>query len=116
VINEHWLPTRLLYLGTLDALVVRVVSTSPLLCRVPYAALSCRWGNTRIYVLTSALLPKYEKEIPLSDLSVTTRDAFHATRSTVSGYIISGQTVCVLCEMAWMIGLGSQLLCPRVSS
>lgn len=78
--NEDWLPTRLLYLGNRDAPLARLVSTSSLSERVSYAALSHRWGSSERSVLASNLLASYERDIPISDLSPTIRDAFHATR------------------------------------
>jgi Heterokaryon incompatibility protein (HET) len=85
--DENWLPTRLIYLGVLDSPVLRIVSTSSLPHRVPYATLSHRWGRTTSYILTSKLLPTYETEIPISDVSATLRDAFHATRSIGLEYL-----------------------------
>jgi hypothetical protein len=85
--NESWLPTRLLYLGTLDTPTVRLVATPSLNKNVPYAALSHRWGANKEFVLTSTLLRSYETEICSSSVSATLRDAFHTTRSIGLQYL-----------------------------
>jgi Heterokaryon incompatibility protein (HET) len=85
--DESWLPTRLIYVGVLDSPVLRVVATASLPHRVAYATLSHRWGRTKKYTLTSELLPTYETEIPISNISVTLRDAFQTTRSIGLEYL-----------------------------
>jgi hypothetical protein len=85
--DENWAPSRLIYVGSLDDPELRIVATSSLTDKVPYAALSHRWGSTEISILTSDLLSKYQKEIPPSDVSATVRDAAHATRSMELQYL-----------------------------
>jgi Heterokaryon incompatibility protein (HET) len=67
--------------------VLRVVPTASLPHNVPYAALSHRWGSTEHSTLISNLLPSYEKEIPISNISITIKDALHATRSIGLQYL-----------------------------
>ncbi|PMD45621.1 HET-domain-containing protein, partial [Hyaloscypha variabilis F] len=85
--DESWLPTRLIYVGTLGTPAIRLVSTGSLSEKVRYAALSHRWGTNKEFVLTSTLLRTYEAEICPSNLSATLRDAFHATRSIGLQYL-----------------------------
>jgi Heterokaryon incompatibility protein (HET) len=66
---------------------VRLISTSCLQGKVLYAALSHRWGKDKDFVLTSALLRSYETEIRPSQVSKTSWDAFHTTRSIGLQYL-----------------------------
>jgi hypothetical protein len=85
--DENWLPTRLIYVGSLSTPEQRIVAASSLRNKVSYAALSHRWGNTKDYILTSKRLSTYHTGIPLSDVSRTMKDAFHATRSLELEYL-----------------------------
>jgi len=77
---EHWLPTRLLYVGTENMPTLRLIMGSSTNIETEYAALSHRWGTNKSFVLTLANRERYLQGIPPSNISSTLQDAIHITR------------------------------------
>lgn len=82
-----WLPTRLIYVGSLKQPVARLVASSSLEHRPVYAALSYRWSSTNSHALTLSLQRQYEEESPPTSISETRRDTPHVTRSIGLQYL-----------------------------
>ncbi|KAJ8130589.1 hypothetical protein O1611_g3038 [Lasiodiplodia mahajangana] len=91
----QWLPKRLIDVGTATDETIRLVLGRSLDTKSPYAALSYRWGENTSFVLTSAKLVAYQKEMPLSHLSSTLKDAIKVTRALGLRYLWM-DSVCIV--------------------
>ncbi len=84
---ERWLPTRLLYVGSQEKPVLRLMLSSSIDIESEYVALSHRWGTNKGFVLTSANKSQYLVEIPIFNLSTTLQDAVETTRNVGLQYL-----------------------------
>ncbi|KAI4859896.1 heterokaryon incompatibility protein-domain-containing protein [Hypoxylon rubiginosum] len=91
--TELKLPTRVLYIGSIDDGSVRLVETRNPSGR--WAALSHCWGDKQPIYTTRANLQRHRKGIPLSDLPRTFRDAVAITRSLGLDYLWV-DTLCIV--------------------
>ncbi|KAG9251902.1 heterokaryon incompatibility protein-domain-containing protein [Emericellopsis atlantica] len=74
-------PRRLLDLKAFeDQEKIRLIETEGMVPQVEYCALSYSWGLSKLYVLTSATLGDFHREIPLPTLPVLLRDAIQVAR------------------------------------
>lgn len=84
-----WTPTRLLDVGTLEDIHIRLVMTKePTSQYQRYATLSHCWGQSSgIIVTTQRTLLQHEKGIPILNLPKTFRDSIRITRSLGLRYL-----------------------------
>lgn len=79
------LPTRIIYVGTIAAPVLRVENGSGRSDR--YVTLSHRWGSGRRLSITHRNLSKFQTELPVHLLPPTFRDAVTVTRNLEMSYL-----------------------------
>jgi hypothetical protein len=97
----HFLPTRLVYVGTLSLPELRIHTTKPSEV-ITYSALSHCWGTKKIETLTMENQDAWSRNIEIAKLSANFQDAIHFTRSIGQLYVwIDSMCIIQNCTQDW---------------
>lgn len=85
--TEHWLPTRLLEVGSVGDRTIRLVERTSMTEEAQYVTLSHRRGNGEGCVLTLSTMSMFKEGLHLTEVSDTVRDSVVTTRALGLNYL-----------------------------